>query len=459
MLFGSTPNFGAGGYKPVAKKPLFSPAQIIVLGYILIILFGALLLSLPFSQKSGAFGNFFDELFCSTSTVSLTGLLLSPAGENYSVFGQVVLLLLIQIGGLGFMTITTLFFSLLGKNISIQSNMLTRDAIGESTLSGLSDLIKRVVTMTFVLEAAGFLLLLPVFIPMFGGGNGVFYSLFHAVSAFCNAGLDILPAGGFAEIAGNGWLVFVMSALIILGGFGYIVIFELISYRRGKRLGLYAKVVLIGSLGLVLAGTLVYFFAESNNPETFGGMPFFERITRAFFLGANDRTAGFSAIDMSNATTVSKAFSAFSFIIGGSPASTAGGIKTTTAFLIFMQFLCTLKGKKYITVGRHTISEKTAGRAEALLFATLLLMFSAGFILAISESQSLEVLIYEAASALSNSGMSMGGVASMTPFGKTVLALLMLFGRVGIMTVFLIFMNTARADTEIKYSETKFLIG
>ena len=306
------------------------PAQILVLSFGGMILLGAFLLMLPISSQTNQVTSFIDALFTATSAVCVTGLVVVDTGTYWSVFGKTIILLLIQIGGLGFMTMTTSIAIILGKRIGLRNRMIMQEALNQFSISGVIRLTKYVIMATFSVELIGAFLLSTRFVPLYGLKNGFYYSVFHSVSAFCNAGFDII--GGYRSLtpfARDPIVNIVIMALIVLGGLGFAVIADLSTFKTYRKLSLHTKLVLLMTVSLILFGFVMIFTLEFNNPNSIGEYTLSEKIVASMFHAITPRTAGFNTLDLSQMTVPARFITMILMFIGGSPGSTAGGIKTS----------------------------------------------------------------------------------------------------------------------------------
>ncbi|MER2143613.1 MAG: potassium transporter TrkG, partial [Eubacteriales bacterium] len=344
------------------------PEEWLVFGFMSIILLGSLLLALPISTKDGQSVGFFDSLFTATSAVCVTGLVAVDTGTTFSLFGQVVLLTLIQVGGLGFMVFATRVMMMLGRRISIKNRMLIRESMNGASLSNLGSVARRYLLLALGIEAVGVALLAIRFIPMYGLRRGLWFAVFHAVSAFCNAGFDLF--GRFSSLTGfytDALTLLTVSALIVLGGLGFSVILEVLLNRHGlKNLSLHTRIVLTFTMALLLAGTVFYMLVENGRLD----------ILNAFFQSVTMRTAGFNSVELSSLTDGSKVFSSLLMMIGASPASTGGGMKTTTVAVVTLLIFSVVKGENEVNAARRRISADTVRRALAVvtLFLTMVML-------------------------------------------------------------------------------------
>ena len=430
------------------------PEGLLVLGFLAVILLGTVLLALPAASTDGHGIGLFNSLFTATSAVCVTGLVAVDTGTSFSLFGQVVLIILIQVGGLGFMVFATRVMALLGRGISIKDRMLIRESMNGTSLSNLSAIARLYLLLAFGIEAIGALLLSIRFIPMFGLRRGLWYSLFHAVSAFCNAGFDLF--GRFSSLTAfdNDPLVLLtIAVLIILGGLGFSVILEVVRNREGLRgLSLHTRIVALLTPVLLTAGTMFYLLAERGSLN----------VLNAFFQSVTMRTAGFNSVDLSAFSDSSKLFSCMLMTIGASPASTGGGIKTTTAAVLILLIYSSVKGESEINVARRRLSDELVRRA--LVVVTLFLATLSFGILTITIVEkgrfSLADIIFECSSAMGTVGVSSIGTPDLLIASRVMLLPMMFLGRVGPLTLAnAVARRQGRARGFSKYPEEKIMIG
>lgn len=441
-------------------------AQIIVIGFALIILTGTLLLSLPAASATGESVGVFDALFTATSATCVTGLVVRDTGTEFSRMGQVIILMLIQVGGLGFMTIATLLFMLLGKRITLKERMLIQESMNESQLTGMVRLIRWVVLMTLMVEGAGAVLLSARFIPEYGWGDGVFYGVFHAVSAFCNAGFDLI--GGYRSLTPyrDDFVVnFVIMALIVIGGLGYGVVLDAFKNRRFKKLALNARLVLMGTGALILVGALFFLAVEWTNPLTLGapGMNPFTKAQAALFQSVTMRTAGFNTVELGDLRPASKMMSIILMFIGAAPASTGGGIKMTTFALTMLMVWSAVRGREDVVLFRRTMPRALVQRAISVFLIGLMLVVFDMMVLSIAESGHVDNfldIMFECASAFGTVGVTTGITGDLTPVGRVIIILTMFAGRVGPLTLTIaIARKQLSAKAHIHYPDDRVLIG
>ena len=430
------------------------PEGLLVLGFLAVILLGTALLSLPAASIDGHGIGLFNSLFTATSAVCVTGLVAVDTGTTFSLFGQVVLLGLIQVGGLGFMVFATRVMVLLGRRISIKDRMLIRESMNGTSLSNLGAIARLYLLLAFGIEAVGALLLSIPFIPMFGLRRGLWYALFHAVSAFCNAGFDLF--GRFSSLttfAGDPLVLLTIAALIILGGLGFSVILEVIHNREGLRgLSLHTRIVVTLTAVLLAGGTLFYLLAEHGE---LNGL-------NAFFQSVTMRTAGFNSADLSAFTDGSKLFSCLLMTIGASPASTGGGIKTTTAAVLVLLIISTVKGESEVNVARRRLSAETVRRALVVVALFLTTLSFGILIITIIESGRFPLadILFECSSAMGTVGVSSLGTPNLLPASRVMLLPMMFLGRVGPLTLAIaVARRQGKVRSLSKYPEEKIMIG
>ena len=421
------------------KKIKFSTTQTILLSFLVVILIGSVLLSLPISSATGKRVPYLDALFTATTSVCVTGLVTLPTVSAWSLFGQIVILVLIQIGGLGFIAIVSGLMILLTRRMGIGHRLLIQDAFNLNTLEGLSKVIRNVLLGTFFIEAVGAVLCMAVFVPQFGE-RGVWISVFHSVSAFCNAGIDILSENSLADYATNPIINFVTSALIILGGIGYIVWWDVLRVMRGgaaKRkhfwahLTLHSKIAIATSAILIFGGGLLVLICEFNNPATIGQMSFFDKIQVSLFQSVTTRTAGFASVPQENLRDVTSVISMAMMLVGGSPVGTAGGLKTVTVAVLICSAFATIRNKREATLFGRRISPDSIRRAVAVVVAFGSIALVSTTLLAAATGADLLDVVYESVSAIATVGLSRGFTGSLNAVGKLIVIVTMYLGRVG----------------------------
>jgi trk system potassium uptake protein TrkH len=407
--------------------------QKVVLGFAVVILTGAILLTLPIAAQSGRSVGFGNALFTSTSAVCVTGLVVVDTGTTYTLFGQIVILLLIQTGGLGWMTLATLLFMAVKKRIHLRDRMIIAESLGSDSLAGLVKLVIMAAKVAFTVEIIGALLLMTQFIPQFGFAKGLYMSIFHSVSAFCNAGFDII--GNFRSMTPyltNPVISLTICLLIIVGGMGFAVVHELVTRKKGQRLSLHARIVVIMTSVLVIGGMIAFTLMEWNNPATMAGLSAPNKIMAGFFQSVTTRTAGFNTIGQASMQSGSKFLSMILMFIGASPASTGGGIKTTTFFCLLFITASIVSGCGETSVFKRRLPRELVRKVGAIITLALGLVITATFIIAALQPQiPVDAVMYDAVSAFGTVGLSYGITPHLATIPKMVIALLMFVGRVG----------------------------
>jgi trk system potassium uptake protein TrkH len=421
------------------KKQL-NATQKLAFGFAAIILLGALLLTLPFASKDAKSIPFINALFTATSATCVTGLVVYDTFEQFTLFGQAVILLLIQIGGLGFVAMVMMFALFLGRRIGLRERMLAAESLSSTQIGGVVKLVKRVLTSAFIFESAGTLLLAIRFIPEFGIGRGIWFSVFHSVSAFCNAGFDLMgtkaPYSSLVSYVGDPLVILTIGGLIVCGGIGFVVWGDVADHGwHIRRYKLHSKVVLTATAALLLAGTALFLILE--NRTVLSGMPVGEKILAALFQSITPRTAGYNSIDIAALSEAGKALTILLMLIGASPGSTGGGMKTSTFSIILFSLLASIRNREDTNAFHYRLDGELIQHAHRSA-ALYMVMFLAGtFIICANGHFSLTDSLFETASAIGTVGLTTGITRSLDGIGKMVLILLMYAGRVGSLTVFL----------------------
>ena len=421
------------------KKFALSTTQIILLSFLVTILVGSGLLALPISAADGEAVSYLDALFTATTATCVTGLVTLPTVTTWSVFGQAVILLLIQIGGLGIITIVSGLMLLLNRKMGIGDRLLIQDAFNLNTMSGLAKFVKNVLLGTLIIEGIGALLYMLVFVPAFGA-EGIWISVFNSVSAFCNAGIDIIAENSLCNYATDPLINVVTSVLIVLGGLGYVVWWDVLRVVRSRshknrrifrHLTLHSKIAITVTLGLILVGAILIFILEYNNPLTIGEMSLFDKIQVSLFQSVTTRTAGFASVPQENLTDASAAVSVLLMLVGGSPVGTAGGMKTVTVAVLICSAFATIRNKNSATLFGRRVSEDSVKKAVAVAVAFLAICATSTLLLMATSDASALDTVYEAVSATATVGLSRNLTATLNTFGKIVIIVTMYFGRVG----------------------------
>ena len=445
------------------KKIKLSPTQIIAITFAAIILLGTLLLTLPMASRSGQSVGLRPALFTATSATCVTGLIMGDTWSMWSGFGQAVIITLIEIGGLGFMSMASLVIFALRKKVGLKQRMVMAQALSVNEMESVVRLQKWVLLGSLIIQFTGALILFLRFLPQFGVKQAAIWGGFHAVSAFCNAGFDILgkvaPGASMAYFNNDPVVLITLMALIVVGGLGFFVWEEVATVRSFKKFSVYTKLVLIVSAVLILGGAGLFALLEWNNPETLGNMSVPQKILNAFFQSVTVRTAGFTSVDQAGLTESGKALSIVLMLIGGSSGSTAGGLKTVTVLVLVLFVLTRARGRKTVTVFRRTVPhEKIMDAATIVSLVVGLAMAGAIFITATSPVSFTNAL-YETASALATVGLTAGVTPLLSVPAQLMIIVFMYFGRVGILTISLGFLMGDKAEDRFRYADTNLLIG
>ena len=440
------------------KKIRLNGVQILALGFLIAIIIGAIILSLPISSRTGEPTNFLDAIFTSTSAVCVTGLITLDTSTHWSVFGQTVIITLIEIGGLGFMSFGVLISLILGKKITLRERLVMQEAMNTYSIQGLVKMVKYVLIFTMSVQFFGALLLSTQFVPEYGIGRGIFYSIFHSISAFCNAGFDLFGTS-LVGYSSNSVVILVISALIIIGGLGFTVLLEIYEFKGMKKLSLHSKLVLITTAILVFGGAILMLIFEYNNVDTIANMNIKDKLLNSFFASVTPRTAGFNSISTDGMTTAGKFLTIILMFIGGSPGSTAGGLKTATFGLIILTVISVIKGREDTEAFGKRFAKELVYKAFALLIIAVGLIIVVTMLLSVTE-KGIEFidLLYEATSAFATVGLTTGVTQKLSTVGRIIIMIMMYFGRVGPLTVALALTNRKK-KVDYKYPEGKILIG
>ena len=449
------------------SKVLLSTTQIIMLSFLCAILIGSLLLSLPISTKSGESVSYIDALFTATTATCVTGLVTLPTVTTWSVFGQVIILILIQIGGLGIITIMAGLMVALHRKIGLRDSQLISDAFNITSLSGLTSFVKKVVIGTFIVEGIGALLYMPVFIPDFGA-KGIWISIFNSVSAFCNAGIDIIAENSLCNYAVNPLINIVTGILVMLGGLGYIVWWDILrvlkdsktlKWKCFKKLTLHSKIVLAATAVLIVGGAGVIFILEYNNPLTLKDCSLFDKLQISFFQSITTRTAGFATIPQENLTNATAIVCLLLMFIGGSPVGTAGGIKTVTMVVLLATAYSTIRNKNEVTLFNRSLSRQITRKAVAVTGMSFVIMFLSTVFLAVAVDASALDIIYETVSATATVGLTRNLTPFLNTWGKIIIIATMYFGRIGPISLAVAFQSKKESVNNIKNPTEEISVG
>lgn len=435
--------------------------QFIASGFFLIILTGACILTLPVASASGEWTSFFDTLFTATSATCVTGLVVHDTFLHWSLFGQLVILFLIQIGGLGFITISVGFAMIFQRRIGLRERDLLKESVNALEIGGIVKLVRRIMKGTFLFEGIGAFLLAIRFVPRYGFAKGIYFGIFHSISAFCNAGFDLMGEQGeyssFVNYVGDPVVNFVIMTLIVVGGLGFVVWNDLYSkHFSWKRFSLNTKLILFVTAGLLVGGALLLFLFEQGN--TLEGLSTGEQILASLFGSVTARTAGFNTVDTGALRPESKLLTIVLMFIGGSPGSTAGGIKTTTIAVIVIYVFSNLRGESGCNIFHRRISDDVIKKASMVFCLNLFLGVVSSLVIMATSKLEMSDILFEVYSAISTVGMTTGITRDLNTIGKITIMLLMYCGRIGSMTFVLSFIQ--RPDkTNLTLPVEKITIG
>lgn len=450
----------------------FTPAQKIASSFMLVILVGTILLTLPISHRDGQVYSLLDALFTATSATCVTGLVVDITIQEFSLFGQVVIIGLIQIGGLGLMTLMAVFILILKSRLSMNEKIAMKELLNQEKVFDMHRFLFDILRYTLLFEGTGMFLLALRFVPEYGFLPGLFKSLFIAVSAFCNAGFDVLGAVSLADYAHDPLIMITVMSLIVLGGLGFAVWFDVrdklkplftrkITLRKFRNsLNLHTRIVIDMTLVLILGTALIILVIEFNNMKTIGTFTFPEKVLTSLFESVTLRTAGFASVDYSGLALGTKFLMCLVMFVGGSPGGTAGGIKTTTLAVLVLYILCNLRGRHSTVMLKRTVSMEIIIRAMGIFFINLITLLTGIFFLCIFEDKNFIDLVFEAASAMATVGLTLGITSSLTAGGKIVIIILMFVGRIGITTFIMSLVNRSHMHAEgVTYPNGNIIVG
>lgn len=445
----------------ILRKLHLNTAEILVLGFAVVILLGAILLNLPFASKSGESVGFINALFTSASAVAVTGLVVVDTLTHWTTFGHIVILVLIQIGGLGIITMGTLFALILGRRINFRQRVVMQEAMNKITVNGVVRLAKYILIMTFLVEGIGAIILSTRLIPYADSvGQGIWLSVFHSVSAFCNAGFDLI--GNFQSLTPfveDPIITITVALLIIIGGLGFVVIFELLDKKSLKKLSLHSKIVLNMTFFLLVSGYIIVLALEWNNPGTMGDLSIGGKFLSGFFHSVTPRTAGFNTLPMDQLDMGTKVMTMLFMFIGAGTAGTAGGVKVTTVGVVILMVISTLRGRKDAEGFKRVLPRDLVNKSLAILFIALTWVILATFILSITENADFMEIMFEVVSAFGTVGLSLGITGSLSTIGKLVITITMFLGRIGPLTLFMALAQRHQITTSIQYPDEEIMIG
>ncbi|MEH7245942.1 TrkH family potassium uptake protein [Neobacillus niacini] len=434
------------------------PAQILVLGFGCLILLGTFLLMLPIATNEEGSGlSFIDALFEATSAVCVTGLAVVDTGTTFTLFGEIVLLCLIQIGGWGFMTTGIFMFIILGKKIGLKERLLLQDSLNVFSLAGVVSLVKHIILITFIFELLGAIALAIRWSFEMPIQKAIYYGIFHSVSAFNNAGFGLEP-DNLSKWVGDPTVNIAVTSLFIIGGIGFTVILDIQNKRSIRKLSLHSKVAILMSLFLSIAGFLIILISEFNNAATLGNLDLEDKLWAAYFQGVVTRTAGFNTIDIGAMNLSSLVFMMALMFIGASPGSTGGGIKVTTFAIIILAFWTVVTNRHNVNVFKRRIPWELVNKSLSIVVAAIFFIFLIFFLLTFTEKADMSKLLFETLSAFGTVGLSANLTTELSPFGRILITIMMFIGRLGPLTLAFALLNP-RKEAKVKYAEEKILIG
>ncbi|MBQ3252088.1 MAG: potassium uptake protein, TrkH family [Oscillospiraceae bacterium] len=440
-----------------------SPTQVIALAFFLIILAGTGLLMLPVSSRSGASVGVLPALFTATSATCVTGLVVGDTWTLFSGFGQAVILSLIELGGLGFMSAACLVIFLFRRKVGLRQRMVMAQALSVNEMEGVVRLQKWVLLGSLTIQFAGAVVLFLRFLPDYGWSTALKWSIFHAVSAFCNAGFDILgsvaPGQSMIVFNHDPVVLITLMVLVVIGGLGFFVWEEVATRRSFKKCSVYTKLVLISTFVLILTGAAFTLLLEWNNPNTLGNMPVGQKILNGLFQSVTLRTAGFASVDQAGLTESSKALSVIFMLIGGSSGSTAGGLKTVTVLVLVLFVISRARGRSRVSAFRRNIPQEKVMDALTIVSIVVGLTFAGALVICLTSPVQFLDALYEAASALGTVGLTAGVTPNLSLVAKLMMIVFMYFGRVGVLTLSLGFLLGDQAEERFRYADTNVLIG
>lgn len=441
-----------------------SSVQIIMLAFFLVIMAGSFVLSLPISSATDKPVPYIDALFTSTTATCVTGLVTLPTVTTWSYFGQAVILTLIQIGGMGVITVITGLMIVINRKFGIADRILIEESFNINSLDGIIELVKKVIEFTLIIEGAGALLYMTVFVPEFGI-KGIWISIFTSVSAFCNAGIDIIAENSLCNYVLNPIVNITTMLLIVLGGIGFIVLMDVgriiksKTRRRLKFLSLHSKIALSVTLFLIVIGTVLFLAFEYNNPETLGDYSLHEKILVSLFQSVTTRTAGFATVPQESLTDASAFVSMLLMFIGGSPVGTAGGVKTVTVYVLIISALCVIKDKRTVDVFNRQLSSETIKKSVAVFATSFSIVIISTMLLLLFSNGNLLDVMYETVSATATVGLTRNFTSTLNLIGKIIIIFTMYFGRIGPLSFAIAFGINKKSENVISNPIEEISVG
>ena len=439
------------------KNIRLNPPRVLALGFGTLILIGAILLNLPIASQNGESIGFINSFFTSASAVCVTGLVVVNTAKHWSLFGKIVIIILIQIGGLGFMTMATIVAMLMGKKISLKERLIIKEQLNQENISGLVRLTRYVIFSTLLIELIGAILLSTKFIPRYGTIKGIWFSIFHSISAFCNAGFDIIGES-IVPFVGDFIINITIALLIIIGGLGFNVYIDISQRKSFKRLHLHSKLVIVITLILIFTGMFLILLVERHNPDTLASLSTGDKLLASFFQSVIARTAGFNSVDISKLYDTTGFILIILMYIGGSPGSTAGGIKTTTFSTIILSTMAVVRGNKDVSVFNRRLNQDIINRALAIATIGLALILTVSLILTLTEEGNFLDLLFETTSAFGTVGLTRGITPNLSNVGKILITITMYLGRVGPLTMAFAFSQRQKQPL-YRHCEGNIIVG
>lgn len=432
-----------------------TPSQLLILVFLVFITLGTLLLKLPMATTNSV--SWIDALFTATSAMTVTGLAVVDTGTAYTAFGQLIILFLIQVGGLGIMSFAVLIFIMLGKKIGVKERLIIQHALNQTSIGGIIKLVRNLFIYSFTIEIIAMLILAIRWVPEYGWGKGMYYSFFHSISAFNNAGFSIWP-DSLIQYVGDPLVNIVITFLFIIGGIGFTVLADIWHKRNYKKLSLHSKLMIVGTFVLNLFAMIIVFFLEYGNPNTLGSLSSLgDKIWASYFQAVTTRTAGFNTLDIANLQEGTITLMLLLMFVGAGSASTGGGIKLTTFIVIVLAVLTFLREKSQIKIANRSIKDKVIFRSLAILTISNVFIFLNVLLLNITEREPFLKLLFEVISAFGTVGLSMGITGDLSNFGKIIIVFTMFFGKLGPLT--LAFSLAKPQQEKVRYPSEDILTG
>ncbi|MED4531431.1 TrkH family potassium uptake protein [Metabacillus fastidiosus] len=450
---------------PILKKNILNkivnlqPAYILLFGFLALIFIGTCLLMIPFATSDRHHLSFIDALFEATSAVCVTGLAVVDTGTTFTLFGQIVLLVLIQVGGWGFMTIGVLMFTILGKKIGLKQRLILHESLNSFSMQGLIKLVRRIIFITLLVEGVAALILTIRWSQEMSVGKAAYYGIFHSISAFNNAGFGLEP-DNLSKWVADPIVNIVITSLFIVGGIGFFVIMDVFKKKKIRKFSLHTKIVLFFTLLINIVSTLVIFLLEFHNPATIGELDTAGKWWASYFQGVVTRTAGFNTIDIGGLTLSSQVYMIGLMFIGASPGSTGGGIKITTFVVLLLALWSVLTNKQDVSIFRRRIPSSLIYRALSIALSGIIFIFTIFFLLTITEKDAdMSKILFETVSAFATVGLSADFTSELSPMGRILITIMMFIGRVGPLTMAFALAIQSKNQAKVRYAEEKILIG